>query len=85
MKTIEGRKVPDKSDIVLFIVLGFFLVVLFGTLWIALFTFAINTLMVLFAINMVPFSLSQGLAIWLSAWVIKVALFGARRPSKDGI
>jgi hypothetical protein len=86
MKTTDtGTKVPDKSDIVLFIVLAFFLAVVIGGIGIALFTWSINTLLVMFAIDMVPFSLAQGLTIWFSLWIIKVAIFGIRRPSKEGI
>jgi hypothetical protein len=85
MKTIEGKKVPDGSDILLFIALGFFLVILLGGIAIALFTVAVNTLMVLFAVNMVPFSMFEGMTIWASIWIIKVAIFGVRKPSRDGI
>jgi hypothetical protein len=73
------KKIEDESDIVLFLVLLMFLLVLLLGIWAAVGTWAINTLLVLFSVNMVPFSMWQGFQVMGLLWLIGLMTRGFPR------
>jgi hypothetical protein len=78
MKKSNGSNY-DASDIGLAIVLVIFLAVLGVSLWAAVGTWAINQLLVLFDVNMPPFSVWQGLQIMSFLWLIGLMTRGLPR------